>query len=182
MHFADLTLCRYHNGPFDANNWAVPLRAVGWLEDPHPFPTGRVPSALISRLQTLLEQTKAEYRQFGFRGVHDCSLCSSGLRKSPAEPGWSQENLFVPGFDAVFVAPGGILHYIEEHAYLPPSEFLDALERCPDVASVEYRQALQRANAGAQPPLDETWTESLARSRALAEEIAATRRLRRSDE
>jgi len=176
MHFADLTSCRYHGGPFDAENWAVPLLAIGWLEEPHPFPTGQVPAPLVSKLRALVAQTKAEYRQFGFRGIHVCSLCSSKQQGSPREPGWSQENLFVPGAEEVFVTPGGILHYIEDHSYLPPSSFLAAVSCCPDVDSIAYRQALRQANAGVQPPLDETWTEALAKSKALAEAIAANRR------
>jgi hypothetical protein len=156
MYFADLALCRYHDGPFDSDNRAVPLRAVGWLEDSHPFAGGKVPSALVAKLRRLLAQTTDEYRQFGFRGVHVCSLCVSQSRTPPAEPGWSQNNLFVPGVDVVFVTPGAILHYIEAHPYLPPPDFLDAASRCPDVHSMEYRKALRRANAGVQPPLDET--------------------------
>jgi len=156
MHFADLSLCRYHSGPFDADSWAVPLLAVGWLEEPYPFTTGEVPALLVSRLRTLVAQTKAEYQQFGFRGVHLCSLCASQSQVPPSEPGWSQENLFVPGAEEVFVMPGGVLHYIEDHSYLPPSSFLAAVSRCPDVDSIGYRQALRQANAEVQPPLDET--------------------------
>jgi len=177
MHFADLTSCRYHSGPFDADSWAVPLLAVGWLEEPHPFSTGEVPAPFVSRLRTLLAQTKGEYRQFGFRGVHVCSLCASKSQVSPCEAGWSQENLFVPGTGEVFVTPGGVLHYIEDHSYLPPASFLVAVSRCPDVDSIGYRQALRQANAGVHPPLDETWAECLAKSKAFAEAVAAKRRL-----
>jgi len=69
-----------------------------------------------------------------------------------AKHGWSQENLFVPGTEEVFVTPGGVLHYIEDHSYLPPASFLLAVSRCPDVDSIGYRQALRQANAGVHPP------------------------------
>ena len=55
MYFADLELCRYHSGPFDAGNWSVPLRAVGWLERPHPFPTGTLSETLVPKLKEMLE-------------------------------------------------------------------------------------------------------------------------------
>jgi len=177
MHFADLTTCSYHTGPFDAGNWAVPLRAIGWLEGTHPFATGEVPPLWLSRLRTLIAQSRDEYRQFGFRGIHTCSLCASGSRTSPSEPGWSQENLFVPGVDAVYLCPSGILHYIEDHSYLPPTEFLEAVQRCPDVDSVEYRQVLKQANADVPPPLNETWSECLAKSRAFAKAVTANGKL-----
>jgi hypothetical protein len=40
MYFEDLSLCRYHSGPLDADSWRVPLRAVGWLEAGHAFIRG----------------------------------------------------------------------------------------------------------------------------------------------
>lgn len=175
MHIPDLTPCRYHSGPFDAANWSVPLLAVGWLEHPAVFSTNEVPLPLLSRLRTLIAQSKSQYRQYGFRGTHECSLCAATSRVSPTEAGWSQENLFVPGAGAVYVVPGGIVHYIEEHAYVPPAAFLNALAVCPDVDSDDYPRALRRSNADTEPPLNETWDECLAKSRAFAESLRARR-------
>jgi hypothetical protein len=123
----------------------------------------------------MVEQTRSEYRQYRFRGVHICSHCVAQQQTSPSEAGWSQENLLVPGNNIVYAAPGGILHYIEGHAYLPPPEFLDAVNRCPNVASLEYREALRLANAGAEPPL-ETWSECLLKSKAFAQALQERRR------
>ena len=130
MYFADLELCHYYHGPYDANNWSVPLRAVGWLERPHAFREGTVPSAAVLKLEELAEQTSSAYLHHSFRGLHTCSLCPAGDRFS-ALPG-SHVNLFVPGVAVVYVAPAGIIHYIEAHSYLPPAEFLEAVLRCPD--------------------------------------------------
>ena len=175
MHIPDLELCQYSDGPLDAKNWAVPLVGVGWLEHPLEFSTGACAASVLSKLRTMVEQTRSEYRQYRFRGVHICSHCVAQQQPSPPEAGWSQENLLVPGKSTVYAAPGGIVHYIEEHAYLPPPEFLDAVNRCPSVDSLEYREALRLANAGAEPPL-ETWSESLAKSKAFAEALQERRR------
>ncbi len=112
MHIHDLDLCHYYNGPFDADNWAVPLRAVGWLEHPYHFPTGIAPTALVPKLSTLVEQMRQSFFHYQFRGVKSCSLCDASGLASPG-PIWSQENLFIPGTGEVYLAPGGIVHYVE---------------------------------------------------------------------
>ena len=157
-HFGGGTeLCRYHTGPFDAENWSVPLRAVGWLEYPHQFNTGATPNELVPRLEMLIKQTRTAYSHYSFRGMMDCSICKSTGLHSPG-PIWSQENILVPGNGAVFAAPGGIVHYVEVHSYRPPKEFIDAVLKCPDCDSREYRDALYSANGGNAPPLkSRTW-------------------------
>jgi len=152
MHFTDLDLCRYHTGAFDADNWSVPLRAVGWLEHPKPFTCGVAPAPLVPKLKLMIEQVHSAYPHYGFRGGKHCSHCVAAGLKSPG-PIWSQENVFVPGSGVVYVAPGGIVHYVEIHSYLPPSEFVEAVLRCPDLYSKEYREALCASNAGIEPPL-----------------------------
>lgn len=163
MHYKDLELCRYHSGPFDADSWCVPLYAIGWLEDPHPFLRGAAHAGLLERLRALVANARALYSQYYFRGVHDCSICLAEQQISPGPP-WSQENIFVPGVDVVYVAPGGIIHYVEAHAYVPPQQFVEAVLACPDYGSPEYEHALRASNAGNAPPL-----------RTFAEEIAASR-------
>jgi hypothetical protein len=44
-----------------------------------------------------------------------------------AEQRWSNGEIRVPGDDVIYAAPLLIVHYIEEHGYLPPAEFLKAL-------------------------------------------------------
>lgn len=61
MHIADLDFCRYGRGPFDADNWSVPLRAVGWLEHPRPFTSGTATSTMISKLKAMVEQARSAY-------------------------------------------------------------------------------------------------------------------------
>jgi hypothetical protein len=129
---ADLTVFRYHNGPFDPQNWAVPLRAVGWLEHPYPFSRGNVAAAVVSKLKAMVEQTRSTYTQYTFRGTKSCSLCIAANLPDPG-PIWSQENILVPGAGVVYVAPGGIVHYVESHSYLPPDEFVEAVLDAPTV-------------------------------------------------
>jgi hypothetical protein len=155
MYFADLDLCFYHPGPLDAYGWQVPLRAVGWLEHPHEFTKGRAPHGLVAKIREMAEQTSVIYSGSTFRGLHRCSHCvAAGLQASSLSG--SHVNIFVPGTTVVYAAPAGIVHYIEDHSYLPPREFVEALLRCPDCRSDSYRTALRAANRGVEPPLKVT--------------------------
>jgi hypothetical protein len=49
---------------------------------------------------------------------------------------------------SVYVAPELIIHYIEEHRYLPPPAFCGAVVACPPINSAVYFQALRRNPIG----------------------------------
>jgi len=157
LRIPDLSLCRYDGGPFDADNWAVPLLAVGWLEYPLTPTNRKVPRGFTAELAALVKQSRAAFGRYRFLGVHECSLCSAEGRKSPPCP-WSQENVFVPGRNCVFVAPGGIVHYVEVHGYAPPEVFITAVLDCPACDSRAYMAAIARANLGVPPPLEDDFT------------------------
>jgi hypothetical protein len=107
---------------------------------------------MVEKLKALVDQSRLFYPHYCFRGGMTCSWCVAAGLESPG-PVWSQENLFVPGTGVVFVAPGGIVHYVEAHSYLPPQEFVEAVLRCPDLSSEEYCRALYAANGNNEPPL-----------------------------
>jgi hypothetical protein len=152
MHFPDLNKCRYHSGPLDAESWKAPLLAVGWLEHPHQFARGESPAGLLTTLRGLVVSAKTAHPQVNFRGLHCCSLCeaSRGVAQTLMQ---SHVNLFIPGREVVYVAPAGIVHYIEAHSYMPPSEFSAAVARCPIYGSFVHYEALTIANMGTQPPM-----------------------------
>jgi hypothetical protein len=174
VHLEDLDFCEYHAPVLTATGWAVPLRAVGWLEYPHPFPVGTVAPDAVSKLIKLVQSTREKFPHYQFRGVHNCSLCAAGGKAGPAAAGWSQENILVPGVNEIFAAPGGIVHYITDHDYVPPSAFLEAVVTCPDCASPEYMDALRKANAGHDIPV-KTNAEDYAEFRAQVEATLAAR-------
>jgi len=152
--FRDLDLIHYHNGPCDAEQWQCPLLAVGWLERGDPYTTGECSPLFVEKLNELREQFKSSFPEFSFRGLHVCSVCESdngGLRDSHV-------NFFIPGKKSIYLAPGRIDHYIHDHAYLPPQEFLEAVLSCPDPRSAPYSAKLNELNHGKRPPLfPERW-------------------------
>ena len=151
MYFKDLELCSYHSGTTNAVSWAVPLRAVGWLEHGEEFAVGATPAVFVARIEKFIGLTKEHFSHHSFRGLHECSLCvATGRQVSGLEDSWL--NIFVPGRSEIYAAPGGLLHYVSEHSYLPPACFLEAISTCPDPGSHDYNDALERANAGIEPP------------------------------
>lgn len=114
---------------------------VGWLDNVHPFLHGTVEARLIERMKLLATKPVGLYR-----GVHICELCVEppGLVKTTLtnrvaiDPNcsWAQwrrqrssnGEIRVSRGGVTFAAPVLIVHYIEEHGYLPPSDFLKAVE------------------------------------------------------
>ena len=149
-YFQDLTCCDYHSGPFDTKNWRCPLLAVGWLEYPKRYSRGVVDNHVLDKLKLLSDHFKFAFPQYLFRGLHKCSLCGDG------EDLWldnSHVNIFVPGKDVVYIAPGRIDHYIRVHNYCPPEDFINAVNLCPDPTSLKFSERLRQANRGEDCPL-----------------------------
>jgi hypothetical protein len=114
---------------------------VGWLDNIHPYPKGAVDARLIEKMK-LLASSPVEL----YRGTHICELCAepSDLVKTTLpnrvvlDPNcswvrWvdqrsSNGEIRVSRGAKIFAAPVLIVHYIEAHSYLPPTQFLKAVE------------------------------------------------------
>jgi len=114
---------------------------VGWLDGTHSFSKGSVERRLIEKMRLLARRPIELYR-----GKHVCELCAAppGLDKPTVSNGmiidpncswarWrdqrsSNGEIRVRYGKVTFAAPVLIVHYIEEHGYLPPPEFLKAIE------------------------------------------------------
>lgn len=119
-------VCR---GPF--------VRAVGWLHADHPFTKGSVPAETVTRLKDFVQLADESTTALGWgllMGIHTCEFCGRdrGLR-----------NFGVPTNNLLYVVPEMIVHYIEEHGYAPPVEFIAALMSSPLPNTAEYRVAVE---------------------------------------
>ena len=102
------------------------LRAIGWLEK-RGFKTGKVAKQCIA---ALVESLQRGIFNDGYRGFHSCALCG----KFQPEFKWKRRRIVAPGHghylvqhrQIVYMAPGMLLHYIIDHDYCPPIEFLEA--------------------------------------------------------
>jgi len=107
---------------------------VGWLCIDNHFKTGDVPKTILEKLYTLSESPLNLCR-----GIHYCEFCiyerridyskseSAGypyLKNTP----YGNGEIHVPADNSkIYASPVLIVHYIEQHRYLPPIEYLDAL-------------------------------------------------------
>jgi hypothetical protein len=129
---------------------------VGWLDEHHAFPirppTERHLDLLWAHCSVLVLPT---------RGFHDCPFCAE-QRRSLVRAGkrlrLGSAELRVFGNEGdVFAAPNLIFHYVAEHHYAPPPEFLRALEEGRDPAGECYRALLdaRQLNWSENPTLTE---------------------------
>jgi hypothetical protein len=131
-YYPDFERCTYFDLRDDTN-----LVAIGWLERGHDFPRGPVDKPFFDRLEALCQRP---WPRFVFLGGHECDLCQYG---GP----YLGYDIFIPYRDRIFAAPAGVIHYVGDHWYRPPDEFIEAVLACPDTESAEYGAALL-ANGG----------------------------------
>jgi hypothetical protein len=114
VHYPDL-------GPLTQIVEAPYVRAVGWLDASEPFPIGVVEATVLDRIRTFAKAWGASVTALGwpiFRGWHTCNLCGAARASG---------NFAVPQGDVLFVCPEMLAHYVADHSYRPPDEFLDAI-------------------------------------------------------
>ena len=117
---------------------------MGWLDNVHPYAAGSVDIRLIEKLKRLASRPVELYR-----GKHRCELCvePADLVKTYLRNGividpkcswahWTEERssngeIRVSRGGVTFAAPVLIVHYIGAHLYLPPDQFLKAIEETP---------------------------------------------------
>lgn len=109
------------------------VRAIGWLHPDHPFPRGAVPGGFLARLREFADRSgpSAEALYFGvYMGFHTCEFCGQAHGVG---------NFGVLCGDLLYVAPELVVHYVEEHQYCPPAEFIAAVLRSPLPDTEEYQ-------------------------------------------
>ncbi len=113
------------------------VRAVGWLHPQYPFPQGTVPAMVIERLREFTQRCGESTRALdwgSFGGLHNCEFCGHF---------YAVGNFGVPDGPVLFVAPEMVTHYVEQHKYVPPDEFILALKRSPLPGTDEYTDAVE---------------------------------------
>ena len=109
------------------------VRAIGWLHPDHPYTKGEVCAEFLSRLKEFVAHCRqsANALYFGaFGGFHTCEFCGKALGIG---------NFGVPSGDLLFVAPEMVVHYIQQHGYCPPAEFVGAVLQSPLPDTEEYQ-------------------------------------------
>lgn len=122
MYYKDLSKYRYFKTKEPAVN-------IGWLDGHHTYETGPVPEEFLDKLWKYMR-----YPVEVARGFHVCELCpreSSGksvrieYKNVRRTVGYYEIRVF--GERNTYAFPSLAFHYILEHHYRPPQEFIDAV-------------------------------------------------------
>ncbi|MFF4394495.1 hypothetical protein [Streptomyces sp. NPDC001480] len=102
---------------------------VGWLEDGYDYAIDEVSEEDLANIIDL-----GSLRQHGSRGWHSCTLCPEYTEHTAtsAREGFTYrlghaEIRAVSDDGVLYVAPNLIIHYIVDHLYRPPAEFIHAV-------------------------------------------------------
>jgi hypothetical protein len=121
-------------------------RAIGWLEKGHDFPTAPSEEAVLRTLWKFCKTSVGHTR-----GIHPCPFCrtQAGMEAKRGDESLLLGTAEIRVFSQegqVFAAPTLIYHYMADHHYRPPTEFLNALVMGPPPDSEEYFSLLRGLN------------------------------------
>lgn len=126
MYFPELSPYSYFQHETREN-----LVNVGWLDAEEPFALGDTSDLFKSNLWAVCKISVAQAR-----GFHMCNICTEAQSPGPKMMTFNGEQLSlgfaeirVIGLDkCIYAAPDLIFHYVVDHHYLPPEQFVVAVE------------------------------------------------------
>ncbi|RSS73348.1 hypothetical protein [Streptomyces sp. WAC06614] len=102
---------------------------IGWLEGDEAFPTGESSDEFVTDLLDL-----GAFLDHKARGFHHCTICpvltepmATSPRTGQTYPLGHAEIRATAPDGTLYVAPNLIIHYVQEHGYLPPTQFVEAV-------------------------------------------------------
>jgi len=117
MYYNDLSKYTYGNRRTKYDNHVN----IGWLDDKNDYSTGIFPEKI-----ELLKKLKTIRPSNGTKGSHTCQICGKRLGSS---------EYIIKGDNIYYHTPDSISHYIIEHDYKPPQEFIDAVMKLKSSSS-----------------------------------------------
>lgn len=124
MFYRDLSEYSYRKSKVKNN-----ILNVGWLDEFHDFPKGKLSSNILFELLSLCDTPINQTR-----GFHNCPFCHKDLDNSIHVLISGQKiylgsaEIWIKGNkNIIYACPDLIVHYIVEHNYSPPQDFIDAV-------------------------------------------------------
>ena len=144
MYYPDLTPYVYYQNmrtlvpiPYDPNTVNV-----GWLDKTQPYPQGETSKEFQDRLFEFCSSAVMVTR-----GFHVCSFCElfgESYMENEEVPAGNAEIRAIGKGGKIYAAPTLVYHYVVEHHYCPPEEFIRAVLEGPQPGSPEY-EAVKKA-------------------------------------
>jgi hypothetical protein len=150
-YFEDLSFYEYALGPTSWKGQLTPsdkVLNIGWLSSTSSFERGSVPEEVLEKL---FELCKTNVNQA--RGFQVCEICPSPRviehfsAERDGERRWlGSAEIRVRGRSGIhYACPNMIYHYMKDHRYRPPQEFIDAvLQMPPSVGLIRLRKWARR--------------------------------------
>lgn len=139
-YFPDFSAYEYYTQEID------PLIVnIGWLDANHEFSKGPVCDKFLAHLWSYCSKPVQQSK-----GFHLCELCNTPHYPQVAQRDGRQLRLGsaeirVQGQNGIIYAvPDFIYHYVVEHNYQPPNEFIEAVLSAPLPTSPEYIEFLNQ--------------------------------------
>ncbi|WP_186438560.1 ankyrin repeat domain-containing protein [Cohnella terricola] len=129
VYYKDLTYYSLHHFE-NAQN-------IGWINGVNVYKKGIVSSDFIENLRLYTIKSFNE-----IRGNVNCSLCSDKFTTL----GLSEIRVISKDGKNKYASPSMIIHYVTEHHYCPPEEFIRAVIDGPKPGSNEYQEYERRYN------------------------------------
>ena len=149
IFFTDLTSYSYQIAPFTLEG----VKNVGWLDFDSGFPLGDMPRPVFQKLKKLAGGS-GDFQPLvePIRALTICQECGVLQLLSSAGKILPSAELWISSHETIYAVPIMILHFIEVHNYLPPAEFIAAVEALdeslPFVADEMYREKLRLSEWG----------------------------------
>jgi len=145
---------------------------VGWLDATHPFEKEKTSAEVVSILWDYCKYSIGQTRGFQFCGINCCEYSGTiEYRRSGVllKLGSAEVRVFGAA-DKIYAAPNLVYHYVSEHDYKMPDEFVIALMSGPPPGSDEYLERLRASNIPSSMTLSNyTREEAIRRIRTAAQ-------------
>jgi len=122
--------------PYDYMGKIEQVKSVGWLEG--NFPKGETDPKLVELLEKFPVINKC-------RGFHLCEYCDDQIKDGKIVGETGNGEIWIVGKDQIYAAPSLIIHYIKDHNYLPPQEFIDSVFNGISSESDLYQRKIEEA-------------------------------------
>jgi hypothetical protein len=128
MYFEDLTFYSYYKKEPFRN-----VLNVGWLDAAHKYAVKEPNTDFIKKLANLVaNEDGCNAHVNKIRGLHPCNICGKDVVTEtvfgqPILLGASE--IWVPFESGWYASPSMVLHYVFEHHYGPPDQFIDAVSK-----------------------------------------------------
>ncbi|TKI56915.1 ankyrin repeat domain-containing protein [Brevibacillus antibioticus] len=134
-YFRDLTYYSFHHFE-NAQN-------IGWISGDNDYITGTVTNEFIENLSLYTMKTFND-----IRGNMKCSLCNENklISTETASIGLSEIRVLSEKGENKYASTNMIIHYVIEHNYCPPEEFIQAVIDGPKPGSNAYQEYVKRYN------------------------------------